>query len=262
MVFAENMLFLSLFVIIFLPSIIPSTALAVSSDVIFNELAWMGTTASTNNEWIELYNNTDLNIDINDWKIIADDNIPNIALNGIIPGHGFYLLERTDDETVPGIVANQIYTGALGNNGENLELINKEGTLVDKVKAIKAWPAGDNSTKQTMERTDQGSWATSKEVHGTPKSKNSTYLFEKPAPANFNILEDSLEKTKASRDNEKKKEIPLTALTTNVFQENIEEIKKNDFPFLKVFGLAVLIAALSGIAILMLKRLIGSINNF
>jgi len=256
------MLFLSLFVILFLPSIIPSTALAVSSDVIFNELAWMGTTASANNEWIELYNNTDLNIDISDWKIIANDNIPNIALSGIIPGHGFYLLERTDDQTIPEIAANQIYTGALENGGENLRLINKEGTLVDEIKAAEAWPAGNNSTKQTMERTDQGFWATSKEVHGTPKSKNSTYLFEKPTPANLNVLEDSLEKTKASQDNEKKEEIPLTALTANVFQKNIEEIKKDDFPFLKVFGLAILIAALSGIAVLMLKRLIGNINNF
>jgi len=158
------MLFLFLFVIIFLPS----TALAVSLDVIFNELAWMGTTASANNEWIELYNDTDLNIDISDWKIVANDNIPNITLNGIIPGRGFYLLERTDDEAVPEIAANQIYTGALENGGENLRLINKEGILVDEIKAAEAWPAGDNSTKQTMERTGQGSWAASKEAHGTP----------------------------------------------------------------------------------------------
>jgi len=126
------MLFLSLFVIILLP-----LKTLAASIVIFNELSWMGTTTSANDEWIELYNNTNLDIDITNWKIVSDDNAPNIVLKGIIGYNGFYLLERTNNETVPNITANQIYTGALGNNGESLKLVNKENLLIDSIEAAR-----------------------------------------------------------------------------------------------------------------------------
>jgi len=234
------MLFLSLFVIILLP-----LKTLAASIVIFNELSWMGTTTSANDEWIELYNNTNLDIDITNWKIVSDDNAPNIVLKGIIGYNGFYLLERTNNETVPNITANQIYTGALGNNGESLKLVNKENLLIDSIEAASGWPAGNNSTKQTMMLTDEKSWATSKEVNGTPKSKNNDYILEKTIPVN-NLLE-------------KAKKIPLTASAasaTNAFQRDIKKIEKDNFSFLKIFGLAILISTLSGIAILMLKRLL------
>lgn len=32
---------------------------ANSSDVVINEIAWMGTTTSANDEWIKLHNNAD-----------------------------------------------------------------------------------------------------------------------------------------------------------------------------------------------------------
>ncbi|PIZ77085.1 MAG: hypothetical protein COY04_00505, partial [Parcubacteria group bacterium CG_4_10_14_0_2_um_filter_7_35_8] len=90
--------------------------------------------------------------------------------------------------------------------------------------------------------TDEKSWATSKEVNGTPKSKNNDYILEETIPVN-NLLE-------------KAKKIPLTASATNAFQRDIKKIEKDNFSFLKIFGLAILISTLSGIAILMLKRLL------
>ncbi|MBU4351029.1 lamin tail domain-containing protein [Candidatus Parcubacteria bacterium] len=135
---------------------------------------------SSNDEWIELYNNTNSDIDLNGWKIVSDDGTPSIILNGIIPGQNFYLLERTNDETVPEIAANQIYVGALGNDGENLKLIDKDNLLIDEIKINNGWPAGDNSTKQTMERTSSETWATSQEVYGTPGKKNNTSIIESP----------------------------------------------------------------------------------
>ena len=45
------------------------------------------------------YNNTGLPIDLNGWTLQATDGTPDIALQGIIPAHGFYLLERQDDPT-------------------------------------------------------------------------------------------------------------------------------------------------------------------
>ena len=121
--------------------------------VIISEVAWAGTDASANDEWIELYNSTNSAIDLTDWHLTSDDGSPDIALSGSIAAHGFFLLERTDDSTVSDIPADQIYTGALSNSGESLTLTDPNGNVVDTANADGgAWPAGDASTHATMER--------------------------------------------------------------------------------------------------------------
>jgi len=143
--------------------------------VVINEIAWMGTADSSNNEWIELKNNTANSIDLDGWTIKAGDDTPTIGLTGIINENNFYLLERTNDNTLPGVVANQIYTGALGNNGEHLYLYDKLGVLVDEIDCSLGWFAGSNTTKQTMERKDSvvsgseiNNWQTSQSSGGSP----------------------------------------------------------------------------------------------
>ncbi|WP_127015610.1 phospholipase D-like domain-containing protein [Anoxybacter fermentans] len=149
--------------------------------VVINEVAWVGTTYSTYDEWIELYNTTNSDIDLSGWTLNAVDGTPSINLSGIIPAKGYFLLERTDDNSVPGISADLIYTGSLGNTGETLELRDASGTLID---SVDAWYAGDNDTKATMERTDplvsgtdSSNWNTSTVGYdggyGTPKALNS-----------------------------------------------------------------------------------------
>lgn len=149
-------------------------------NVVINEIAWMGTTNSANNEWIELYNNTSSPIVLDEWALKADDGTPEIKLSGIIPANSFYLLERTDDNTIPEITADSIYKGALGNNGENLKLYNGSENIIDKVNCSAGWFAGDNSTKQTMERKNPlmsgkttDNWQNSQKPGGTPKTQNS-----------------------------------------------------------------------------------------
>ena len=151
-----------------------------ADSVVINEIAWTGTTNSANDEWIELYNNTGNSINLDGWQLVAQDGTPKIKLSGVIPANGFYLLERTDDNTVPAISADKIYTGALGNNGENLELYDASGNLIDSANCASGWFAGDNKTKQTMERknfqlvgSDPNNWQTSQNPGGTPKGKNS-----------------------------------------------------------------------------------------
>jgi hypothetical protein len=151
--------------------------------VLMNEIAWMGSpagagaseTLSANNEWIELKNNSDSSIDLTGWqlldsadhiKIVFDENIS-------IPAHKFVLLERTDDDAVPGIAADLIYTGALGNGGGWLKLFDDRCVLVDEVSALAAWPAGKSETKQTLERDLNGlGWHTSIASGGTPRAEN------------------------------------------------------------------------------------------
>ena len=53
---------------------------AASLDVVISEIAWMGTTASSYDEWIELYNNTAGPIDLTDRTLNAVDLPPSISL--------------------------------------------------------------------------------------------------------------------------------------------------------------------------------------
>ena len=76
---------LSLILLIALPSASYTQSLR---HVIISEIAWMGTTTSFNDEWIELYNNTGGNIDLTGWTLSAADGTPSIALASTIPAGG------------------------------------------------------------------------------------------------------------------------------------------------------------------------------
>lgn len=132
----------------------------------------MGNKTSSNDEWIELFNNTPSPVDLDGWILKAADGTPEIKMAGIIPANGFYLLERTDDDTVPNMPADQIYTGALGNIGEMLKLFDNLGGSIDSVDNNSGWLAGDNATKQTMARSGLNQWRSSQESGGTPKAQN------------------------------------------------------------------------------------------
>ncbi|MGH9866893.1 MAG: lamin tail domain-containing protein [Candidatus Polarisedimenticolia bacterium] len=156
---------------------VSSASAQATLDVVIHEIAWMGSTTSLNDEWMELRNNTGGDIDLTGWTLRSADGTPDVTLAGTIPAGGFFLLERTDDGSVPGIDADQIYTGALGNTGEILELRN---ALLGIQDSVNAWHAGNNTTKQTMQRVDPlvdgtlaSNW-TNGPVNGTPASSGGT----------------------------------------------------------------------------------------
>lgn len=122
-----------------------------SQDVVIAEIAWMGTTASSTDEWLELANNTAADIDLSGWRLVSSDGTPDIALAGILPANGRFLLERTDDSTTP-YHADMLYTGALVNTGEILTLTDALSQVVDIANDNGPWFAGDNTTKETMTR--------------------------------------------------------------------------------------------------------------
>ena len=157
---------------------------ANTEDIVVNEIMWMGTAASANDEWIELRNKTSSDIDLSGWTLSAEDGTPSINLSGVIVSNGYFLLERTDDTTISDISADQIYTGALENGGEHLFLKNNTGNVIDEVDASGGWPAGDNSLMASMEK-QSGGWLTNNRItingkdadgnpiKGTPRAANS-----------------------------------------------------------------------------------------
>lgn len=154
--------------IVLLIILFPLVAKAEGPIILINEIAWMGTTTSANDEWIELLNNTDKSVSLDGWVLKSTDEKLKIDIKGIIPAKGFYLLERTDDTTTPNITANIIYTGALNNNGVDLQLLDSLGNIIDEANFSAGWSTGDNTTKQTAERTSTG-WQTSENPGGTPQ---------------------------------------------------------------------------------------------
>ncbi|MBK7450311.1 MAG: lamin tail domain-containing protein [Anaerolineales bacterium] len=165
--------------------------------VIINEIAWAGTASSlTDDEWIELYNPTALEVNITNWQIKAADGSPTIILSGKVPAGGYFLLERgdsiSDDSAISDIAADQIYTsGSLSNTGEAITLYDGANTVIDTANGNGgAWPKGSSSTYESMERTgtsaeSDSAWHTNTsakrngknanggDILGTPKSSNS-----------------------------------------------------------------------------------------
>jgi len=155
--------------------------LAQENTIVVNEIAWMGTQEQWQNEWIELYNITDSPISLDKWILKAEDDSPKIELSGKIGAHSYFLLERTDDTTVPEIPAHQIYKGGLNNEGEHLILLNSSGEIIDEADCVLGWFSGNNETKKTMERinpllfgSDISNWQTSQKAGGTPGQDNSS----------------------------------------------------------------------------------------
>src|SRR3989338_3413348 len=140
--------------------------------VVINEIAWMGTETSGSDEWIELYNNGNASADLSQWMLEAEDGSPAIALSGSINAGAYFLIERTDDTTVPDIPADLVapFGNGLSNAGETLWLKNADGTTVDTVLGGEDWEniGGDNNTKQTAQRTSSG-WIT---ATATPRAEN------------------------------------------------------------------------------------------
>ncbi len=174
------------FTLFFLSILFVPTALAASAgDVVINDLAWMGTTSNTANEWIELYNTTGSSISLSSWTLSSSDGTPSITLTGSIAAYGYYLLERTDDNSVPGITADKTYAGAMGDGGELMTLKDGSNNTIDTANQAGSWFFGTTSGRSTMSRVDvnvsgttSSNWFTATTSYGggigngTPKAAN------------------------------------------------------------------------------------------
>ncbi len=180
-----------------------ATVLAAAPAVVLNEIAWGGTAAGGQDEWIELRNCTASTVDLTGWVLtigeariplsVAEESTVEVRRSTIEP-NGFLLLERTDDTTVSDIAADILYKGSLSNSGVDVALLDAAGNVVDQVvSADVGWPAGCASEGDlpyaTMERVDPvemgGVWRTNdglvicgldalgNPIVGTPRAANS-----------------------------------------------------------------------------------------
>lgn len=201
---------LVLIAIVFVVNLSILCVAASPGDVVINEVAWMGTAASSSDEWIELYNTTDLPINIEGWSIYGADTGECINFSDAdghatwsISAHCYLIYANHEDDVndADGISIVDIWDTTIGmNNTSPGQLIlydgpNCTGNVIDRANQLTGnWYAGEASPGYiTMERcdrtisgTEQSNWATnnpniartgldanSAPINGTPKARNS-----------------------------------------------------------------------------------------
>ncbi len=216
--------------------IIPNFATGANSqDILINEISWMGTIRSASDEWIELFNATDMPINLSGWTLKSSDGKLLINLKNQLSSGSFYILERTDDNTIPAISADVIYSGSLNNSGLDIALYDSTQNVIDRANFSSQWPAGDNATKQTMERAKNLTWQTSKDPSGTPRAQNSpgaeenVQLPKEPAAKSNQALAPDTELPKTYPGNIFINEILPAPEGPDEMNEWIELYNQNDF---------------------------------
>lgn len=147
-----------------------------------NEVAWAGTGSTrTADEWIELTNTGTSTMSLAGWQLVSKSRTIRVVFDDedVLPPHGYYLLERTDDTGVPGVAADKLFVGGIKNNDEALRLFDGQCVLIDEVVATTAWPAGTAGPDyRSAERSSDLSWHTygytaANGIYGTPRTQNS-----------------------------------------------------------------------------------------
>ncbi len=143
------------------PTISPSSCIATNSEtIVINEINWSGSNGDGNDEWIELCNTTNSQVDLTNWVVenLGTGSGPgaNITISsGVIPANGFFIISSNpQSDSKINVAPDLIIAGlSLNNGGEQLILKNDIGSTIDTANITGAWYAGSNSTpKKTMER--------------------------------------------------------------------------------------------------------------
>jgi len=188
--------------------------------IVFNEILPSPEGADAENEWIELYNQNDFDVDLSGWTIKDTvGSTKTYTLNAKIPANGYLVLLRPETKIT------------LNNASDGLNLINPNKEIVDSVSFEKA------SLNQSYSKTSSG-WIWNSNL--TPGEKN--IISVKKASSTIETMEK-----------EPSEDGPLTAESVDINLSN----QKSKPP---VWLIALVIAIFSGIAILLLKNSLSILN--
>ena len=158
--------------------------LVLDSTVVFNEIMYNPITdTQESGEWIELYNQLAVDMDISEWRL--DGAVDYTFADGtIVPGRGFLLVAAAPAEVEAEYGVNNVqgpYTGLLSNSGEEIRLFNNDGRLMNALDYNDGgkWPTAPDGSGSTLAKRyeltsteDHTHWTFSPEVGGTPGSAN------------------------------------------------------------------------------------------
>lgn len=220
-----------------LPEVGPPTAEAVSypAGVVFSEILPSPEGPDAENEWIEIFNQNNFEVNISGWKIKDKEGkitIYTFSAGTKISTLGYLVLKRPETKIT------------LNNSGEGLDFIYPNGEIADSVTFGKA------SVDQSYNRTPippQRDWAWSSTL--TPGAKNI-------------VLKSEPSFAKASEGKKKSEDGPLSAVFFGKETDDVGEKLAKSSGFFSNLSIAFGIAILSAIIILFLKKRISPKSPF
>ncbi|MFZ2038578.1 MAG: hypothetical protein WAV11_01395 [Minisyncoccia bacterium] len=179
--------------------------------ITINEISWSGTVASSSDQWLELYNWTNLEIPLDDFAIKNNDSSINISLDGItILPNSYLVIQRKNpgaesfatDAPIPDVSG--LWTdwgGELNPAGESLYLISNAGEeeiYVDEISYAENWNGYGQSGRSIEKSALSSCWnnlsdnddsiaknghdKAGNEILGTPGQPNSIMIFTDGIP--------------------------------------------------------------------------------
>ena len=158
--------------------------------VVINEINYHSSDDFDSGDWVELHNQSNLDIDISQWEFMDSDDSHIFTINdGIVLGSGEYLVLCRDSSDFSQVYPDvQNFIGEIdfgfSNGGELLRLLDNNGGLVDFVSYDDSapWPVeadGGGVTLEllnpTLDNNSFESWAVSSVELGTPGQQNSSF---------------------------------------------------------------------------------------
>jgi hypothetical protein len=135
---------------------------SLPAQIIIGEVAWAGSTLSTADEWIEIWNITNSPIAVGGWSLSGmgeSGKIIRLPADAVIPAYGAYLVANYPSDEAKSnlaVTAQTVTTTvSLSNSSLRIELLDAAGNLVDRAGTGGSPPAGASGTgKIPMVRTD------------------------------------------------------------------------------------------------------------
>lgn len=185
--------------------------LSQKGDIVINEISWAGSSLSSSDEWIELYNTTDSEIDLTGFTLYgAGNGSPGIKLAGKIEAKDFYLISNytytnTNSSSILQVVPDLVTTDvSISNTSFDIQLRFRNSlgeTLIDQVNTGGKAPfAGINNTQGAIRASmakvdpvfdgnDSASWKSSENRINIKKFKAVNSIcsldYATPKAANF-----------------------------------------------------------------------------
>ena len=155
--------------------------------VVINEIMYHPATNEPAMEWVELYNQLAVDVDISDWSIAGGISYT-FPSNTIVRGGGFVVVSVSPSTLNAVLGKTNVlgpFLGRLSNSGDLLRLRNNSGRVVDEVTygADGDWPVAPDGSGVTVAKFDRdgasgsdANWRASDQIGGTPGADNFPYV--------------------------------------------------------------------------------------
>ena len=166
-------------------SLEPIFTLANPPKIVINEFNYKSAKDFDTGDWVELYNNSDEDVNIGNWILKDDDDEHQFVFesNTVIPARGFLVVCENSDDFSAKFPQVSDYVGDIsfgfGKKSDSIRLYNQDGILIDSLSYDESWPdaAGNGATLELVDPDSDNSikdnWRESNTTtHGTPAAVN------------------------------------------------------------------------------------------